>query len=61
MGSRRVKGLKARGNYEIDITWSSHQIAKAKITSINGGKLTVNYNGKTKILTFKKGASKTIK
>lgn len=56
-----VKGLKARGNYEIDITWNHHQVTKAKITSLNGGKLGVNYNGKTKILTFKKGTSKTIK
>ncbi len=56
-----IKGLKARGNYAIDITWKNHQVTKAKITSLNGGKLVVNYNGKTKVLTLKKGASKTIK
>ncbi len=56
-----IKGLKARGNYEVDITWNNCQVAKAKITSLNGGKLVVNYNGKAKILKFKRGESKTIK
>ncbi len=55
-----IKGLKARGNYKIDIAWNNHKVTKAKITSLNGGKLTVNYNGKVKTLTFKKGTSKTI-
>ena len=55
-----IKGLKARGNYEIDLAWNNHKVTKAKITSLSGGKLTVNYNGKAKTLTFKKGTSKTI-
>ena len=56
-----IKGLKARGNYEIDIAWSNRQVVKAKITSLNGGKMVVNYNGKARILKFKRGESKTVR
>ncbi len=56
-----IKGIKARGNYEVDLTWANHQVTKAKITSLNGGKITVHYNGKKKVLTIPKGKSKTIK
>ena len=56
-----MKGLKARGNYSVDITWKNSQVKEARITSYEGGKLTVIYNGKKQALTFKKGMSKTIK
>lgn len=56
-----IKGLKARGNYEIDLTWKDHVVTCAKITSLAGGTITVNYNGKKKTIKLAKGKTKTIK
>jgi alpha-L-fucosidase 2 len=33
----KIKGLKARGNFEISIDWNDHRLAKASITSLSGG------------------------
>lgn len=57
-----ITGIKARGNYLVDLTWENSRVKKVKITSLSGsGKLTVNYNGKTATLNLKKGASKILK
>ena len=56
-----IKGIKARGNYEIALSWNKGQVKKAIITSKNEGSLTVNYNGKQKVLNFKAGETKLIK
>ena len=56
-----VKGLKARGNYEVNLTWRNHIVTSAKITSLKGGTVTVNYNGKKKTIKLAKGKTKTIK
>jgi len=48
-----INGIKARGNYTIDL--------KAKITSQQAGELIVNYNGKKKTILFKKGETKILK
>ena len=56
-----IKGIKARGNYEIALSWNKGQVKKAIITSKNKGSLTVNYNGKQKVLNFKAGETKLIK
>lgn len=37
-----VSGLVARGNYVVDMDWENKDLAKATITSRNGGKVTVN-------------------
>lgn len=34
-----VKGLRARGGFEVSLDWDLHQVAKAEIYSNNGGKL----------------------
>ena len=36
-----VKGLRARGNYTVDIAWEDGRIKEAKILSGSGGKLTL--------------------
>ena len=56
-----MKGLKARGNYTVSLVWDNGKITKASIISKNAGNLTVNYNGKQKILKFKAGETKNIK
>lgn len=38
-----VKGLKARGNYLIDIQWSDNKLLEARIKSLSGGKTTLVY------------------
>lgn len=55
----QISGLKARGNYTVSITWKNKHVKEARITSNEGGTLTVIYNGKNRTLTLKKG--KTIK
>ncbi len=56
-----IKGLKARGNYSVDITWKKGKVKKASITSLEGGTLAINYNNKTKNITFKKGGNIVLK
>ena len=56
-----MKGLKARGNYGVSLAWNNGKLTRASITSKNGGNLTINYNGKQKVLSFKAGETKIIK
>lgn len=56
-----IKGIKARGNYEINLVWNNGKVSKVSITSKNAGNLTVKYNGKQKALNFKAGETKLIK
>lgn len=32
-----IKGLKARGNFEVNIRWKNHQLTNATITAVSGG------------------------
>ena len=41
-----VKGLKGRGNFEVDITWKDGALLMSGIRSLKGGMLTVAYKGK---------------
>ena len=56
-----IKGIKARGNYEIDLVWNNGKVSKVSITSKNAGNLTVKSTGKLKALSFKAGETKLIK
>ena len=56
-----MKGLKARGNYGVSFAWNNGKLTRASISSKNEGNLTVNYNGKQKVLSFKAGETKIIK
>jgi len=53
--SGKVEGLVARGGFVIGIEWKDGKLVKATVQSKNGGKCTVNYQGKTKILETKAG------
>jgi alpha-L-fucosidase 2 len=43
--SGSVNGLKARGNFELDITWKDGKMTRANLKSNIGGKCTVKYKG----------------
>lgn len=36
-----IKGIKARGNFEVDIEWKEGELVQAKIKSLSGGDLTI--------------------
>jgi alpha-L-fucosidase 2 len=48
--SGTVKGLKARGNYEIDMTWRKGQVTNLKIKSSSNATATVLMNGKIEMV-----------
>ncbi|HEY4414628.1 MAG TPA: glycoside hydrolase family 95 protein [Verrucomicrobiae bacterium] len=52
-----VTGLRARGGFQVDITWKNGQLVSAKIRSDLGEPCTVNYQGKTVAYKIKKGQS----
>ena len=56
-----IKGIKARGNYTINLSWKNRKVTRAEITSNKDGALTVKYNGKLKVIKFKKGNTKVLK
>ena len=57
----KANGLKARGNFIVDMEWKNGIITKAKIYSMDGGNLKIVYGGKTKTISLKKGESKDFK
>lgn len=45
--SGKILGMKARGNYEVDIEWENTQLKKAAIRSYNGEVPAVTVAGKS--------------
>lgn len=50
-----IKGLKARGNYTVDVKWRDGKLLQTTITSSTTQKHKVSYNGKEKEVEFKAG------
>ncbi|MCY1719339.1 glycoside hydrolase family 95 protein [Prolixibacteraceae bacterium Z1-6] len=50
-----VKGLKARGSFEVSMDWKNGELTKVKVLAKNGGKTTLLCLGKEKTLNLKKG------
>ncbi|HEX8339798.1 MAG TPA: glycoside hydrolase N-terminal domain-containing protein [Tepidisphaeraceae bacterium] len=45
--SGSVKGLRARGGYEVDIAWADNKLTSATVRAKNPGKATIRYGSKT--------------
>lgn len=56
-----VKGLRARGGFEVDITWKDGQLTSATIRSIAGTNAKVSYGGKFLELTIRPGELKILR
>ena len=54
-----VKGLKARGDYEVDIDWKDHELVSATIRSLQGGICMVRTNKPIQISGTKIKSQKT--
>ncbi len=50
-----VSGLKARGNFEVDIKWENGELSKAVVKSVQGKKLIVRYADKSIFMETEKG------
>lgn len=53
--SGEVKGLKARGDFEVDIKWEEGKLVSAKIHSASGGQTKVKYADTEKLVPLKPG------
>jgi alpha-L-fucosidase 2 len=57
----KISGLRARGGYEINLSWQNGKLVSATVKNISGdGKCKVRYGVKVVELAVKKGAAKTL-
>lgn len=57
-----IKGLRARGGFEVDISWEKGRLVKAKIQATKNGAFRIFYQGKlSEVITLKKGETKVFK
>lgn len=52
-----VKGLRARGGYEVDIAWKGGRLASARVRSLLGQPVQLRYAGHTRELKIEKGGA----
>jgi alpha-L-fucosidase 2 len=52
-----IKGVLARGGFEVDMKWENSVPVNVKIKSLHGNKTNVLFNGKSKTVKLQKGKS----
>ncbi len=57
----RVKGLRARGGFIVDMDWKDGRVTDYVITSLTGGNTTLNVNGRSVGLTLAPGEKTSMK
>ncbi len=56
-----VRGLRARGGFEVDMRWENGQLVQARVRRMAGdGIATVRYGSRREVLTLQTGASRTL-
>ena len=55
-----VKGLRARGGFEVDIAWKNGRLASAAVRSVTGKKCVMRYGEKTRELLLKQGERRLV-
>lgn len=50
-----VKGLRARGGFEVDVSWEDGKLAQASVRAINGGSARLRYGPVTRDVKLSKG------
>ncbi len=55
-----VKGLKARGNFEVDMEWKNQMLQSASVTSEVGGDCTLSYYGLSRAKVVRESDGKTV-
>lgn len=55
-----IKGLRARGGFEVDLAWAGGKLTSATVRSVNGTGGKLRYCGKTVDLNLKPGESRTL-
>ncbi len=58
-----VKGLRARGGFQIDLAWENGALTEVVVRGISNkpGKVTVHHRNKDTTITLAKGASRTLR
>jgi alpha-L-fucosidase 2 len=57
--SGKISGIRARGDFSVEMGWRDHVLECAKITSFSGNPLTLSYKGRSVKLPTKKGEAYT--